>query len=69
MVILVPQSGKLTAQAERLAELHRTADGLNVAVVRADMVYNEFSSGTPDVSAYRWLMKMLYDRANGRCRL
>lgn len=63
MVILVPQSGKLTAQAERLAELHRDADGLNVAVVRADMVYNEFSSGTPDATAYRRFMKMLYDKA------
>lgn len=63
MVILVPASGKLTAQAERLAEAHRAYDGLRVAVLRADQVYNEFSSGTPDATAYRRLMKMLYDRA------
>lgn len=63
MVILVPTSGKLTAQAERLAEAHRQYDGLRVAVIRADQVYNEFSSGTPDATAYRRLMKMLYDRA------
>ena len=32
------------------------------AVVKADEVYNEFSSGTPDATAYRRLMKMLYDK-------
>ena len=63
MVIIVPESGKLTAQAQRLAEAHRQYDGLRVEVVRADQVYNEFSSGTPDATAYRRLMKMLYDRA------
>lgn len=62
-VIIVPASGKLTAQAERLAALHRAQRGLTVKVVRADEVYNEFSSGTPDATAYRRYMKMLYDRA------
>lgn len=63
MVILIPESGKLLDEAERLASAHRQYDGLRVAVVRADQVYNEFSSGTPDATAYRRLMKMLYDRA------
>lgn len=62
-IIIVPASGKLTAQAERLAEAHRTRSGLRVKVVRADEVYNEFSSGTPDATAYRRYLKMLYDRA------
>lgn len=62
-IIIVPSSGKLTAQAERLAALHRARRGLTVKVVRADEVYNEFSSGTPDATAYRRYMKMLYDRA------
>ena len=62
-IIIVPASGKLTTQAERLAELHRTRSGLRVKVVRADEVYNEFSSGTPDATAYRRYLKMLYDRA------
>lgn len=65
MVIIIPESNKLLHQAERLAEAHRAYDGLRVAVVRADQVYNEFSSGTPDATAYRLLMKMLYDRAGG----
>ena len=63
MIIIIPASGKLYAQAERLAEAHRRLDGLRVQIVRADQIYNEFSSGTPDATAYRRFMKMLYDRA------
>ncbi len=63
MVIIVPSNGLFTAQAERIAALHRELDSLTVAVVTAEQVYNEFSSGTPDATAYRRLMKMLYDRA------
>lgn len=63
MVIIVPESGKLLSQAQRLADAHTQYSGLRVAVVRADQVYNEFSSGTPDATAYRRLMKMFYDRA------
>jgi hypothetical protein len=62
MVIVVPASDRITAQAERLAQAHRAIDSISVAVVRADMVYNEFSSGTPDATALRRFMKMLYDR-------
>jgi hypothetical protein len=53
-------------EAETLAEAHREIDSLTVAVVTTDQVYNEFSSGGPDATAYRWLMKMLYDRAENQ---
>ncbi|MDR2474339.1 MAG: type IX secretion system sortase PorU, partial [Bacteroidales bacterium] len=49
-------------EANRIAEMHRTVDGLRAHVVTTEEAYNEFSSGTPDASAYRWLMKMFYDR-------
>lgn len=62
LLIIVPANGKLTAQAQRLAAAHTAKDGLRCAVVTADQVYNEFSSGTPDATAYRRLMKMLYDK-------
>ena len=64
MVIIVPSNGEYLQPAERLAEAHRTLDGITVAVVTAEQVYNEFSSGTPDATAYRRFMKMLYDRAS-----
>lgn len=63
MVIIIPTSQKLLAQAERLKAFHEERDGMRVNIVPADELYNEFSSGTPDASAYRRYMKMLYDRA------
>ena len=62
MVIIVPSSGLLTSQAQRLADAHAQYQGMKCMVVSADKIYNEFSSGTPDASAYRRFMKMLYDR-------
>ncbi|MBO4621287.1 MAG: type IX secretion system sortase PorU, partial [Paludibacteraceae bacterium] len=49
--------------AQTLAAAHERIDGMTTAVVTDGQVYNEFSSGTPDATAYRWIMKMLYDRA------
>lgn len=61
MVILTHP--KFLKQAETLAQAHRDIDGMTVEVVTTEQVYNEFSSGAPDATAYRWVMKMLYDRA------
>ena len=63
MVIIIPTSQTLLAQAERLKAYHEQHDDLTVRIVPADELYNEFSSGTPDATAYRRYMKMLYDRA------
>ncbi|MBR6017954.1 MAG: type IX secretion system sortase PorU [Paludibacteraceae bacterium] len=61
-VIICPNGYE--AEAQRLAQAHEQKQGITWAVVTDQQVYNEFSSGTPDATAYRWLMKMLYDRAN-----
>lgn len=63
MVIIIPTSQKLLAQAQRLATFHEEHDSLRVRIVPADELYNEFSSGTPDANAYRRYLKMLYDKA------
>ena len=63
MVIIIPTTQKWLAQAERIKVHHEAKDGLRVRIVPADELYNEFSSGTPDASAYRRYLKMLYDRA------
>ena len=60
-MIIIAQPN-FTTQAERLAEAHRTKDNLTVRVVMPESIYNEFSSGTPDATAYRRFMKMFYDR-------
>ena len=61
MVIIVPEV--YSSYAELLAEKHRTADNLHVTVVQDNWIYNEFSSGVKDATAYRRFMKMFYDRA------
>jgi hypothetical protein len=65
MIIVSP--GQFMSRAEDLANLHRNyaPDPLNVVVVRLNEIYNEFSSGMRDITSIKWLMKMLYDRANG----
>lgn len=64
MVIIIPTSQKLLAQAERLKAFHEEHDTLRVRIVPADELFNEFASGTPDANAYRRYLKMLYDRAD-----
>jgi len=49
-------------QTLELAEIH-AAEGLSIAIVTPRQVYDAFSSGRPDPTAIRSLMKMLYDRA------
>ena len=60
MLIITDKS--MHEQAQRVADLHLAVDGIDVAVVDQDQVFNEFSSGTRDGMAYRLFCKMLYDR-------
>ena len=60
MVIITTDA--LYDSAEELANYHRQYDGMDVAVVRHDLLFNEFSSATPHVMGYRGFLKMLYDR-------
>ncbi len=52
-------------EAERLGKIHHNYNGLTYTVVTTDQIYNEFSSGKPDVTAIRSFAKMFYDRADG----
>lgn len=60
--LLIVTNSVMMEQAERVADLHRTHDGMTVHVVDQEQVFNEFSSGTPDAMGIRLLCKMLYDR-------
>ncbi len=54
-------------QAEALAALHRShpVSPLTVEVVDQNLIFNEFSSGTPHFNAFRNFAKMLWDRGGG----
>ncbi len=61
MFIITP--ARFEEQAQRLAHFHEEVDGMSVAVVMPQQIYNEFSSGKQDVSAIRDFMRMYYERA------
>jgi hypothetical protein len=50
------------AQANEIAEIHTQQDDLSLVIVTPQQIYNEFSSGTPDVAAIRNFVRMIYDR-------
>lgn len=49
--------------AEELADFHRQHNKYRVLVTTPQHIYNEFSSGSQDISAIRDFVKMFYDRA------
>lgn len=61
MIILVQPF--LKSYAEQVAKLHEK-EGLTSLIVSPEDIYNEFSSGNPDVTAYRRFVKMFYDRGS-----
>jgi len=63
--LLIVTDPTLLSQAQRLAAFHRLQDHLNVLVVTSAQVYNEFAGGSPDPTAIRDYVKMLYDRGAG----
>jgi hypothetical protein len=60
LIVTHPQ---FTQQANELADFHRN-DGLSVHVVNVEEIYNEFSSGSRDISAIRNFVRMFYERAS-----
>ncbi|MCF8303983.1 MAG: type IX secretion system sortase PorU, partial [Bacteroidales bacterium] len=52
-------------QAYRLASFHAGENDFDVEVVPVQKIFNEFSSGTRDISAIRDFIKMLYDKDEG----
>lgn len=60
MLIITPMD--FMTAAEKIADHHRDYDGMTVHVLTPEVLYNEFSSGTTDVSAFRKALKMWYDR-------
>ncbi len=61
-LIVTPAS--LNAQAEKLANYHRTNSGLSVRVVNLENIYQEFSSGKQDIAAIRNIVKYIYRNAS-----
>ncbi len=54
----------LMNEAERLADYHRNNSNLTTKVVNLEEIYNEFSSGSPDLTAIRDFIRHLYLNAS-----
>ncbi|GEM_PF-1019137 len=65
--MLIITTDELYEAAQELAEAHR-AEGLWVNVYTQQQVFNEYTSGTPDIAAYRRVLKMFYDRDSERMK-
>lgn len=60
--LLIVSTNDFYPEAQRLATYHREHDAMKVLVATQEQIFNEFSSGTPDASAYRLCLKYFYDR-------
>lgn len=49
-------------EASRLAKFHKENDGLDIHVINIQQIYNEFSSGSQDLTALRDFLKMFYEK-------
>ncbi|MDZ7614974.1 MAG: C25 family cysteine peptidase [Flavobacteriaceae bacterium] len=56
----------LMNEAKRLADHHAKNNGLSTAVVDLNEIYNEFASGSPDLTAIRDFVRYLYLNATSR---
>ena len=57
--LLIVSASDYNKQAESIAQFHRD-NGLTVTIVSPQEIYNEFSSGMPDVTAIRNFVRHLY---------
>lgn len=60
--MLIISTERYAAGAETIAAMHRSRDNMNVLILDPQLIYNEFSGGKRDVSAWRKLLKMWHDR-------
>ncbi|KJD31545.1 peptidase C25 [Tamlana nanhaiensis] len=61
-IIVAPLN--MLSQAQRLANINELQYGLHVKVVTLNEIYNEFSTGNPDVGAIRNFVKYVYNNAS-----
>ncbi len=61
-IIIAPDAFK--DAAIKLADYHRLKSNLQVLVVSPQLIYNEFSSGSQDISAIRDFLKLIFEGNN-----
>jgi len=59
---LIITNQELSSQASRLATYHQANSGITSQVIQLSEIYNEFGSGSPDITAIRDFIKHVYTR-------
>jgi hypothetical protein len=62
--MLIVTHPEFIAAADSFAGFHRSTDQLSVSVATTEQIYNEFSSGAPDVAAIRDFARMIWMRSD-----
>tara|TARA_B110000046_G_scaffold186032_1_gene231618 strand:+ start:3450 stop:6845 length:3396 start_codon:yes stop_codon:yes gene_type:complete len=57
---IIITNSELSAQAQRMADYHQVNSNLTTKVVLLDEIYNEFSSGSKDITGVRDFLKHVY---------
>ncbi|NVK51709.1 MAG: type IX secretion system sortase PorU [Flavobacteriaceae bacterium] len=57
---LIITTNDFISQAQRIADYHQKNSGLTTKVIKLSEIYNEFGSGTPDITAIRDFIKHVY---------
>lgn len=63
--LLIITTPTLRHYADRMAQLHKKNEGIEVLVANVENVYDHYSQGIPDPMAYRGLVRQMY-RQGGR---
>ncbi|WP_430929131.1 type IX secretion system sortase PorU [Polaribacter marinivivus] len=58
---IIITNDEISSQAQRLADYHQNNSNLTTKVVLIDEIYNEFSSGSKDITGVRDFIKYIYD--------
>lgn len=62
---LIITKQEMTSEAKRLAQYHETKNGFKTAIVDVNKIYNEFSSGSQDITAIRDFISYLSNERGG----
>jgi hypothetical protein len=62
LIIVAPNNNEVKAWADTLARFRESNDGLKVVVVTTSQIFNEFASGSLEVTAIRDFVSMFYNR-------
>jgi hypothetical protein len=66
--LIIITTNTLYGQAQRLAEFHKSKDNISYKIFTPEPIYNEYSSGSPDVCAIRNFLGHMYNQPESKLK-